>query len=133
MAVPKCRAVIEPVEVVESGRRRRWTEDEKLRIVTESLSGSRLVSSTARRYGISRSLLTTWRRQFRVEPSGDGEAGPEFVPAVVLAERPASTRAVSSSTRMEIVVSRDRRVIVDAGVDMAVLERVLDLRSRSVR
>jgi transposase len=121
MAVPKCRAVIEHLEVVETGRRRRWTEDEKLRIVTESLSGSRLVSSTARRYGISRSLLTTWRRQFRVEPSLDGEAGTEFVPAVVLAERPASTRAVSSSTRMEIVVSRDRRIIVDAGVDMAVL------------
>jgi transposase len=97
MAVPKCRAVIEHLEVVEAGRRRHWTEDEKLRIVTESLSGSRLVSSTARRYGISRSLLTTWRRQFRVEPSLDGEAGTEFVPAVVLAERPASTRAVSSS------------------------------------
>jgi len=46
---------------VETGRRRRWSEDEKLRIVAESLSGSRLVSSTARRYGISRSLLTTWR------------------------------------------------------------------------
>jgi transposase len=101
--------------------------------VTESLSGSRLVSSTARRYGISRSLLTTWRRQFRVEPSLDGEAGTEFVPAVVLAERPASTRAVSSSTRMEIVVSRDRRIIVDAGVDVAVLERVLDLLSRGAR
>ena len=133
MAVPKCRAVIEPLEVVETGRRRRWTEDEKLRIVTESLNGSRLVSSTARRYGISRSLLTTWRRQFRVEPSLDGQAGPEFVPAVVLAERPASTRAVSSSTRMEIVVSRDRRIIVDAGVDVAVLERVLALLSRGGR
>jgi hypothetical protein len=28
---------------------------------------------------------------------------------------------------MEIVVSRDRRVIVDAGVDVAALARVLDL------
>ncbi|MEZ0303832.1 MAG: transposase [Hyphomicrobiaceae bacterium] len=131
MAVPKCRAVIEHLEVVETGRRRRWTEDEKLRIVTESLSGSRLVSSTARRYGISRSLLTTWRRQFRVEPSLDGEAGTEFVPAVVLPESPASTQpASSSSTRMEIVVSRDRRIIVDAGVDVAALARVLDLLSR---
>jgi transposase len=116
--------------VVETGRRRRWTEDEKLRIVAESLSGSRLVSSTARRYGISRSLLTTWRQQFRVEPSPDGEAGTEFVPAVVLPEGPASPRAVSSSTRMEIVVSCDRRIIVDAGVDVAALARVLDLLSR---
>jgi hypothetical protein len=35
---------------------------------------------------------------------------------------------------MEIVVSRDRRIIVDAGVDVAALARVLDLleRRRSV-
>jgi transposase len=116
--------------VVETGRRRRWTEDEKLRIVAESLSGSRQVSSTARRHGISRSLLTTWRRQFRAEPSPDGEAGSGFVPAVVLSEGPANAPPALSSTRMEIVVSGDRRIIVDAGVDVAALARVLDLLSR---
>ena len=126
MAVPTSRPVFEHLEMVETGRRRRWIEDEKLRLVAESLSGSRLVSSTARRYGISRSLLTTWRRQFRVEPRGE-EAGSEFVPAVVAPEGRASVPAVSSSTRMEIVVSRDRRVIVDSGVDVAALARVLDL------
>ena len=68
MAAPTSRPVFERLEVVETGRRRRWTEDEKLRIVAESLSGRRLVSSTARRHGISRSLLTTWRRQFRIQP-----------------------------------------------------------------
>jgi transposase len=115
---------------VETGRCRHWTEDEKLRIVAESLSGSRLVSSTARRYGISRSLLTTWRRQFRVQPQTGGEAGSGFVPAVVLAEGRASAPAVSSSTRMEIVVSRDQRIIVDGGVDVAALARVLDLLER---
>jgi len=31
---------------------------------------------------------------------------------------------------MEIVVSRDRRIIVDAGVDVSALARVLDLLSR---
>jgi transposase len=115
---------------VETGRRRRWTEDEKLRIVAESLSGSRQVSSTARRHGISRSLLTTWRRQFRVQSQLGGEAGSGFVPAVVLSEGPASSPPALSSTRMEIVVSRDRRVIVDAGVDVAALARVLDLLER---
>jgi transposase len=115
---------------VETGRRRRWTEDEKLRIVAESLSGSRQVSSTARRHGISRSLLTTWRRQFRVEPQPGGEAGSGFVPAVVVPEGRTSVPAVSSSTRMEIVVSRDRRVIVDAGVDVTALARVLDVLER---
>jgi transposase len=134
MAVLTSRAVIEHLEVVETGRRRRWTEDEKLRIVAESLSGVRQVSSTARRHGISRSLLTTWRRQFQVQRRPDGEASREFVPAVVLPESPASSPSAPSSTRMEIVVSRDRRIIVDAGVDVAALARVLDLleRRRSV-
>jgi transposase len=115
---------------VETGRRRRWTEDEKLRIVAESLSGSRLVSSTARRYGISRSLLSTWRRQFQVEHQAGGEAMSGFVPAVVVPEGPASVPPALSSTRMEIVVSRNRRIIVDAGVDVAALARVLDLLER---
>jgi transposase-like protein len=57
MAVLTDRAEVSRLEVVETGRRRRWTEDEKLRIVTESLSGPRQVAATARRYGLSRSLL----------------------------------------------------------------------------
>lgn len=130
MAVHTSRPVFERLEIVETGRRRRWTEDEKLRIVAESLNGRRLVSSTARRYGISRSLLTTWRRQFRVQPATDGEAGSGFVPAVVLAEGRGGAVAGSSSTRMEIVVSGDRRIIVDAGVDVSALARVLDLLER---
>src|SRR6476619_3573217 len=53
------------LEVVETGRRRRFSEDEKLKIVMESLAVPRLVSATARRHGISRSLLLTWRRAFQ--------------------------------------------------------------------
>jgi transposase len=58
------------LEVVETGRRRRWTEEEKLRIVMESLNGPRLGLATPRRYGMARSLLATWRRRFRVQGTG---------------------------------------------------------------
>jgi transposase len=111
------------LEVVDTGRRRRWTEEEKLRIVMESLSGPRLGSATARRYGIARSLLMTWRRQFDVRAA----RGSGFVPAVVVPERPT---VLPSSSRMEIVASNGRRVVVDAGVDVAALARVLDLLER---
>jgi transposase len=47
----KCSAQIERFEVVETGRWRRWADDEKLKIVLESLQSPRAVSSTARRYG----------------------------------------------------------------------------------
>jgi transposase len=71
--------------------------------------------------------LTTWRRQFRVQDGGEeGVAG--FVPAVVVPEAP--SQAVPASSRMEIVTRNGRRIVVDAGVDMAALERVLDLLER---
>jgi transposase-like protein len=57
-------AQVERLEVVETGRRRSWSEDEKLKIVLESLQASRQVAATARRYGISRSLLLRWRRLY---------------------------------------------------------------------
>ena len=108
------------LEVVETGRRRRWTEEEKLRIVTESLSGPRMGWVTARRYGIARSLLATWRRRFGVQAAGAAR----FVPAVIAPERAA---APLTSSRMEIVAANGWRVIVEAGVDVAALSRVLDV------
>ena len=47
------------LEFVEMGRRRRWSDAEKLRLVEASMAGRRMVSATARQHGISRSLLTT--------------------------------------------------------------------------
>src|ERR1700743_122967 len=78
-------AQLERLEVVDTGRRRRWCEDEKLKIVLESLQAPRPVAATARRYGVSRSLLLRWRRSFRPEPK-DAVDQPGFVPAMVVAE-----------------------------------------------
>jgi transposase len=114
---------VERLEVIETGRRRRWSDDEKLRIVLESLQAPRAISSTARRHGISRSLLMTWRRSFRPEPTGPeaGQAG--FVPAILIAETEPTVPATPASGRMVIIVGKDRRVIVDAGVDATALAR----------
>ena len=119
------------LEVVETGRRRRWSEDEKVRIVLESLAGPRLVSATARRHGVSRAQLLTWRRKMNVEQA---VPTPSFVPAVIEPEPPvaptAASRARSSGIRagrIEIVLSRGRRIIVDAEVDPAALSRILDV------
>src|ERR1700761_1072018 len=114
-------ALVERLEVVDTGRRRRWSEDEKLRIVAESLSGPRLVSATARRYGISTSLLFTWRRACRQSTSQTTDNG--FVPAVVVPDvRP----AVAGFGRIEIVLANRRRVIVDGVVDIAVLSQLVE-------
>ena len=120
---------VQRLEVVETGRRRRWSEDGKLRIVAESLSGPRLVSATARRYGISPSLLYTWRRFFRAERIGAEGLASGFVPAMIIPEtRPGAGTAPTG--RMEIIVAKGRRIIVDAEVDAAALARVVEVLDR---
>ena len=123
---------VERLEVIETGRRRRWSDDEKLRIVMESLQTPRAISSTARRHGISRSLLVTWRRSFRPEPAGPGAQQAGFLPAMVVAaaETAPTMDAALASGRMVIVVGKDRRVIVDTSVDAAALARVLQVLER---
>ena len=59
------------LEVVSTGARRRWTLEEKQRIVAESYCGARLVSVTARRNGLSASQLFTWRRLAREDRLSD--------------------------------------------------------------
>lgn len=54
-------------------RRRRWTIEEKTAIVAESARPGANVAAVARRFGVNRGLLQTWRRK------AIGEA-PIFVP-----------------------------------------------------
>jgi transposase-like protein len=76
---------ISRLAIVDTGRRRRWSAAEKLRIVEESFSAPRLASATARRHGISSQLLFAWRKAYREGRLGD-IAG--FVPAVIVPEQP---------------------------------------------
>ena len=97
----------------------------------ESLETPRAISSTAKRDGISRSLLMTWRRAFRPEPVGPDVQQNGFVRAVVAtAETIAAEPGARASGRMVIEFGTDRRVIVDAGVDAAALARVLSILER---
>ena len=121
---------VERLGVVETGRRRRWTDDEKLKIVLESMQAPRAISSTARRYGISRSLLLNWRRSFCTEPERAVGQRSGFVPAMVVADPMPSTPATSTSGHMVIEIGKDRRVIVDSGVDGPALARVLAILER---
>jgi transposase len=126
----KCSTQLERLEVVETGRRRRWSDDEKFRIVAESFQAPRAISSTARCHGISRSLLMTWRRSFCPEPTNPQGQQFGFAPVVIGAEAEPAATAAPTSGQMVIVVGRDRRVIVDAGVDAAALARVLQVLER---
>ena len=115
---------VQRLEVVNTGRRRRWSEDEKLRIVEESFQGHRQVSATARRHDISPSLLFSWRKAF-----GEGRRHHDevigFAPAMIVPDGEASLDEAASGGRMEIVTLRGQRIIVGADVDARALTRVV--------
>src|SRR5487761_2171709 len=73
------------LEIVDTGRRRRWPAEEKRRIVEESYSAPRQASATARRHGISNQLLFAWRKAHREGGLGDGSPC-DFVPAMLVPE-----------------------------------------------
>lgn len=52
---------IQVLSVSDTGRRRRWTDDEKIRIVEESHGDGVTLADVARRHEISRSQLYDWR------------------------------------------------------------------------
>ena len=59
-----------------AGRRRRWSSEDKARIVVESLEPGVSVSEVARRHGLSPQQLFGWRRKARTSSHEAGNAAP---------------------------------------------------------
>jgi transposase len=126
-------------------RRRRWSEDEKARIIEESLRPGAQVADIARRHGVSRGLLYTWRRQARCAPASPVTAPePDFVPVLLSApEEPQTATAVPETAdpdrasrrppkrrtanggEIEIVLPGGARLTLRGRVEAAALRAVL--------
>jgi transposase len=106
------------------GRRRRWRDEEKGRIVAESYALGAVVSEVARRHDISPQHLFAWRKAARagrlVLPSDEG---PMFVPVLTAGDGPAGDQADrGGSIRIEIAGAV---VHAERGVDLGWLRDVL--------
>ncbi len=74
------------LDVISTGARRRWTLEEKRRIVAETFAPGASVSIVARRHDLNANMLFTWRRQIGAAallPAGDAMT---FVPATITAD-----------------------------------------------
>ena len=128
------------VNVLGAERRRRWSYDEKVRLVEETLQVGETVCGVARRHGVAHSLLFTWRRQARQGRLG-GDAAPALVrveitpvaaPVSVGVPLPASPSPAQRTATgiIEIELGGGCRVRVDRDVDLEALQRVLELLRR---
>ena len=102
----------------------RWSDEDKARIVAESLDPAATASAVVRRHGLHTSQLFTWRQQLQRSAASSVAAvgGPAFVPVLMAEDSPAPTEAAS---RMEIALG-PAVVRVGADVDAAALRRVLE-------
>jgi transposase len=126
------------IDILGIERRRRWSKDEKSRIVEETLMPGAVVSEVARRHGVAQSLLFTWRRLARkAEPAGrDGSIllpveidamAPPPLSAAARPSRPATSGRRTRSGVIEIELGSGSRVRVDSEVDADALRRVLSV------
>ena len=71
-----------------TGRRRRWSREDKARIVVESFTGGVSVSEVARRHGLSPQQLFAWRHEARALRLEGGSTAPGHGSAANPAPRP---------------------------------------------
>jgi transposase len=118
------------VEVITSvERRRRWSRDEKLRIVAESARPGRTASQVAREHGIAPGQLFLWRRQLLSEAIASGVAGDGFLP-VTIASEPAKESVCGAAARseggvIEIRLPNGIVIVVRDAIEAEALRRVM--------
>jgi transposase len=117
------------IAVIEgSARRRRFSPEEKARIVAESLDPAVSVSAVARRHQINPNQVFTWRRQLRdaaVRRRAEDKASPEL-------DREGATGglgACAAADAIEMIVG-GIMIRVRSGVNAAALHRVLSVLER---
>lgn len=128
-------------EVIPGGggeRRRRWTRDEKERLVAASFEPGVTASDVARSAGLHTSQLFRWRKQLC---DRTGPTSLVLMPLAVAEPEPVSktfdgapprrrTGRPRASDRIEIELRPGRVVRVDANIDADALARVLDVVDR---
>jgi len=120
------------VEVVTRGEpRRRWSEEERARILAEAMAPGAIASHVARRFGVSTGQFYTWRKAMllRSTPLGvtPASAKADFaeVRLSALLPKPSTPPPIPATGMMEITLPGGALIKVDAAVDGAALGRVL--------
>jgi transposase len=110
-------------------RRRRWSREEKHRLVAESARPDRTVSQVARAHGVAPNLLFAWRRQLLASAVEMAGASPGFVPVRLAEADPGSPETVTGSpaagSRLEIRLPSGIVINVVGEVASESLRRVL--------
>lgn len=113
-------------EVLGVERRRRWSEDEKLEILSEVGVGGASVTHVAQRHEITRSQIYGWRRDLKKKGLWSPDHGAVFLPVDFGAHpEPASALAPTRPVTVELRLSNGRCLRFDSGIDEEALTRLI--------
>ena len=107
------------------GRRRKWSDDEKARIVAETLQPGAVVTEVARRWQVCPQQVFGWRRGMRLGTPGGSVAALDFVPIVSAVPVPEPSAAPSLPMPSIGVTLSGAVLHVPPGTDAALLTMVL--------
>jgi transposase len=120
------------VEAVARGEpRRRWSEEDRARILAEAMAPGAIASHVARRFGVSTGQFYMWRKAMLLRSAPVGVtpvlAKADFAEARLSAPPPklSAPSQIPTTGMMEITLPGGALVRVDAAVDSAALGRVL--------
>ena len=109
-------------------RRRRWSIEDKLRMVAATHEPGACVKQVAARHDVYPGLLFTWRRQAREGILAPAEM-PVFLPVragpVEATPMPTETPATRATGQIEVELRDGTRVRFDAGISQASLRRII--------
>ncbi|MCE2922988.1 MAG: transposase [Roseomonas sp.] len=111
--------------------RRRWSEENRARILAEAMAPGAIASHVARRFGVSTGRLYTWRKAMLLRSAACG--GQQALAKADFAEvrlstqnsKPSLPSLIPATGMMEITLPGGALIRVDAAVDGAALGRVL--------
>jgi len=114
------------VEVFRGQARRRWSNEDKRRLVAETMAAGGTVHGVARRYGVNTSQLFTWRKQLRLELEPAAAPVPGFAAVAIAPVMPPSVADVPMpSGLIEIELPDGGRVRISGAPDPAVVAAAL--------
>jgi transposase len=116
---------IQVLSVSDTGRRRRWTDEEKVRIVEESHSDGVTLAEVARQHDISRSQLYDWRYRHK---NGQLGPAPQFLRVLPLedASGDSDDEPASPAPVLTINLGARCRVTIPSGFDMEAAARLIN-------
>jgi transposase len=106
-----------------AGKQRKWSLEDRLRIVQASLQNGTTVNAVAKIYGVHPSQIYDWRKQYREGKQRGKTAGLLAVQVTEVAQSAVPERNQNCGV---VIEARSARVTFNGCIDVAVVRAVLE-------